>query len=858
MKALELLVLEHKSKDPIPPPPPAPTSESSPSKAPSRSKRANDTDGGSSIRNKKSQRRAPSATPQDPDTTTTTTTATTTTASSSSSSPPSFTAVIPPSPPSAYTSPWYCKNCTYTEPNFALYYCSMCSAPQPPKNSDNPIVLDGAGSLPVQSQLKSKGASANDAIDLISSDEEEEVESPPAVKKEYPKVGFGEADQPPDVVEVARPDWAKSSSLAPPPPPPAANQPASAITIDDDGDGGDDLMVLGSTGTFSADMPHSRCDCPVHSFKRGRRDYSCPTASYNFTKEEADSNKLFCKNCFCFVCQKRAPCAHWFKPKLLKHKHCNGHSMDLQFQRARDFLSNPFADALESSAGPLPSAKGASEAALVPSDISSALTSMRSVNRSVSRSIERFETGDRVRSENGMPSDLSSFMAMLGGGFGYDSDDGYSAQRRTHNFKTVYNSISEAFDSVKNLLPAAVLTSNPFPASTTNTWVDKENKRKYLLACMRLANALADFFKAVPDLPEPYRSNPDHTLDSQTAKLHKQLEETALDLYARFVLSPLCSSKVQIALKASLANICSSTRANDKLKPLEFLLETRWEPYRQLHPDLVSKALSSPSKRIALESEIRAAVDSWRPDPEPQQFQLVRSEMLAKASAAGCLFYRKLIGDLEGVIEAQLLKITANPPKGSAANRATEASKMFLGAANDMLTTEKISSLRLLPLFYDSYLKAASKAADLSVKQASFVAFAKVFLRFHKIANDLCKSSSKPTSHTIMGYAGKRNNAIFLDVLSKVIFHALDVNVLGSFNFASFTGGVYQEAKVAIAPALNPELPPSFTSASSAGYVLLALLGMYCSISDVVVDPGCGRPGCDCGSEDEVRNVLSA
>lgn len=56
-----------------------------------------------------------------------------------------------------------------------------------------------------------------------------------------------------------------------------------------DGDD-DDVMIVGSTAVFAANMPHARDACPIHPFRR--------------TQVPANANA--CEQCYCYVCQIRA------------------------------------------------------------------------------------------------------------------------------------------------------------------------------------------------------------------------------------------------------------------------------------------------------------------------------------------------------------------------------------------------------------------------------------------------------------------------------------------------------------------------------------------------------------------------
>ena len=106
-----------------------------------------------------------------------------------------------------------------------------------------------------------------------------------AVKQEKfgrPAVGFGEADDSPDVVEVA------------PPPGMGLDQEVYVVDVDadDNGNGWDmDVVAVGGDNMLVAgDMPHPRETC----------------TKFLFSKHPTASNERFCPNCFCFVCETKA------------------------------------------------------------------------------------------------------------------------------------------------------------------------------------------------------------------------------------------------------------------------------------------------------------------------------------------------------------------------------------------------------------------------------------------------------------------------------------------------------------------------------------------------------------------------
>jgi hypothetical protein len=75
--------------------------------------------------------------------------------------------------------------------------------------------------------------------------------------------------------------------------PPTQSMAATATTVTtSNASESDDLEILGATGPNAlSDFPHSRQDCVTHPMARA-------------------TAVLFCKNCYCFVCDVKAPECH--------------------------------------------------------------------------------------------------------------------------------------------------------------------------------------------------------------------------------------------------------------------------------------------------------------------------------------------------------------------------------------------------------------------------------------------------------------------------------------------------------------------------------------------------------------------
>jgi len=109
----------------------------------------------------------------------------------------------------------------------------------------------------------------------------------------------------------------------------------------------DDLVIVGSTGTFSSDLPHARAHCVNRPFRSTKERVG---------KEEGGNNEMFCPNCFCYVCDvKASDCKGW-----LKVGHCHAHDKDPYWRALREFTR---AEMLSNS--PLLQALGCDEAAQV-------------------------------------------------------------------------------------------------------------------------------------------------------------------------------------------------------------------------------------------------------------------------------------------------------------------------------------------------------------------------------------------------------------------------------------------------------------------------------------------------------------
>ena len=91
--------------------------------------------------------------------------------------------------------------------------------------------------------------------------------------------------------------------------------------VDEDGE----MEITGSSGgLLAADLPHSRADCPLKPFHPGN------------AKRTSPGNEAFCANCWCYVCEVRAPCAHWTSADTKRPAHCNGHARSKMWTTLRN------------------------------------------------------------------------------------------------------------------------------------------------------------------------------------------------------------------------------------------------------------------------------------------------------------------------------------------------------------------------------------------------------------------------------------------------------------------------------------------------------------------------------------------
>ena len=85
----------------------------------------------------------------------------------------------------------------------------------------------------------------------------------------------------------------------------------------------DELVIVGCSGTFSADLPHARAHC-VNRPHRVVKDR---------VGVEGDNNASYCPNCFCYVCDVKAShCQGW-----LRVGHCHAHDKDPYWRALREF-----------------------------------------------------------------------------------------------------------------------------------------------------------------------------------------------------------------------------------------------------------------------------------------------------------------------------------------------------------------------------------------------------------------------------------------------------------------------------------------------------------------------------------------
>jgi len=118
----------------------------------------------------------------------------------------------------------------------------------------------------------------------------------------------------------------------PPPPPPQQQQqqaPGQQPVKTDVPNGGmqdsdeDELVIVGCSGAFSAELPHARAHC-VNRPHRIVKDR---------VGVEGDNNEQYCPNCFCYVCDvKASQCQGW-----LRVGHCHAHDKDPYWRALREF-----------------------------------------------------------------------------------------------------------------------------------------------------------------------------------------------------------------------------------------------------------------------------------------------------------------------------------------------------------------------------------------------------------------------------------------------------------------------------------------------------------------------------------------
>ena len=138
--------------------------------------------------------------------------------------------------------------------------------------------------------------------------EETKATPPKEAKPEVPSlppVGFGEADDPPYLVEV------KVSVEAP-----SGDSAGCTGAVSDANDG--EVVCVGGTGCPVAQFPHARKDCTKHSFAfETRKSILQSTKPYK-------KNDICCDKCFCYVCDVPASeCKFWCNTAAGQPAHCN-------------------------------------------------------------------------------------------------------------------------------------------------------------------------------------------------------------------------------------------------------------------------------------------------------------------------------------------------------------------------------------------------------------------------------------------------------------------------------------------------------------------------------------------------------
>ena len=233
---------------------------------------------------------------------------------------------------------------------------------------------------------------------------------------------------------------------------------------------------MGSTGTFAPDMPHSRCDCPVHKFTKGVLDVTRQDHNYYlYPPKITKLNAKTCPKCYCFVCSAPASsCSSWHGVGQVGLKHCNGNGADYAFSQEREWFSNPFRDVLEEVDTRTASEKSKST---IPSDIAYEIQQQKRTADQIASDFERFEVGNRVRRSSPYEDPLQAMLRRMLG-YGYDSDASEpGTETRTHNFTALKDRALDAFNVGRRLLP-------DFAQSGTiaNPSKSKQQRRNYARA----------------------------------------------------------------------------------------------------------------------------------------------------------------------------------------------------------------------------------------------------------------------------------------------------------------------------------------------------------------------------------------
>jgi len=438
---------------------------------------------------------------------------------------------------------WQCANCALENVK-GLHACTYCGHPSPLNTKAKAMNTANASSGATPPSGETSGV-----IDLISdsSDGEDDV----AIKKEpAPAVGFGEADQPPDVIEVRAPAL---SEVNPPSPVrkisdrAAASRPrkkakttakttkvkSKVVTLDDDNDSPSsddndgDVQFIGSNATHVGDMAHPRDACPHYPFERGT---AVSADRGGWSRTETENNSKVCKNCYCYICCDLASnCKDWgpegYNLTSSGHScHCNANSkhgsVRRQFENGRMLHTNAFGRVMLRLAG--------KSNWLVHPDLEPLVATANTISSSIADSFDSFQSGRRYVRPN-------MFGGLFGGFFNdYDDDD----VMVTHSLNGVVDEVERRIDTVR---------SRVSDASNLRYTL---SRRQTAFACglMLLSTLTEEFFKHSWKLP-PFDGRYRHSIDGESEKKYKDCVSKIQDSWNAVILDDMLQSAADASMR---------------------------------------------------------------------------------------------------------------------------------------------------------------------------------------------------------------------------------------------------------------------------------------------------------------------